>query len=368
MNKLSFVFLFVFFLSVPFVFSAIEVTNVTSIKDTILQKDEASFRITVHNTKLFSESFGLYSIDQDWILRQEPLFTSLDANETKSFVLYLTAKTGTSPGPKGVDVSIRSEHDPGVVSVPLFIYLSSKDLPPLDYSPSVKIDGKINTDNAIDPRNDVVVKVQLKNRNPLNFTRLDIILASLNINAVRSITLGPFEETTEYFELRVDPTLAPQKDVLSISLKKDNKTFDSVTIPYEVISYSPFFKKESVEKDFFLKYDTTVTLFNTGNIGKEEEYKVPTTWYSRFFYKTTPYAQLRKDDNTLFYVWKVSLAPQASIETEFELAILTCPDFVMNFTREPERDNLPRIENFDLILYVIILSSSDSTFGISHFM
>lgn len=319
MNKLVYALLFVFCMSIPFAFAAIEMVDVTPVKDTILQKQEASFNITIHNTRFSEESFALFSDDTEWIVRQEPLFTSLLPNETRRFTLYLTPKVGTSTGPKGIELTLRASSNQNPIVRPIYVYLSSGEVPALDYNPSVKILARINTDNTVDPRDSVVIKVQLKNRNPLDIKNLDVVLSSNNINTVRSIALGPFEETTEYFEIRVNPNLPPQKDILVVLLKRDNKTFDYENVPYEVISYSPFFKKETTEKDSFLRTDTSVLLFNIGNIEKEEEYKIPTDWFTRFFSSTTPDAQLRRDGKVLYQVWKVNLEPQDSYRIDYSI-------------------------------------------------
>lgn len=309
MNKSFVSFVFALLVSIPVLFGYVEILDATSIKDAIFLKDEASFNITIQNTKNSIESFEIFLQDDDWILRREPFFTSLSPSETRTFTIYLIPKTGIVAGPKGIDLIIKSQQDENVVSKKLYVYISPNEGPFIEYVPSVKPTLKVNDNNLVDPRNPVSLKLELKNRNPLVFEKLDIIISSKNLNTQRSIKLGSFEETTEYFDFTLDKSLFPQKDTIRLSLIKDNKTFETLQLEYEVISYSSPFIVDVSEDVSFLSREVEVIFSNDGNIDRIEEYKIPVNWYSRFFYETVPSAQLRKEGRQRYYVWSIEIGP-----------------------------------------------------------
>ena len=295
-----------FLLLVPFSLAQLEV-SVEPLRDSILLEDEASFNVTVKNLDSQETSIDVFSQDTDWILRRSPRITSLDGNQKKSFTLYLNPTSAVTTGPKGIDIFFKSLNDDEVISKVFYVYLGSDSLPFFDYSPSVKVNAKINDINQVDPREKVNVKVELKNRNPLKFDELKIILSSNFFSTQKTIELGPFEETTEYFEFSVDNSLKPQTDYVYVQLIRGNDTFEDESFTYEIVPFSPFFKKEVNTKEFFMGESNNVTFTNVGNINKEEVFKVPVNLFSKYFYSFEPVGEYVVEGNDRYYVWDINL-------------------------------------------------------------
>lgn len=298
-----------FLLMVPLSLAQLEV-EVSPLRDSIILKDEASFNVTVRNLENQETSIDIFSQNTNWILRRSPRITTLGPKEEKSFILYLNPTSGVTTGPKGVDISFKSLNDNALTSKVFYVYLGSDTLPFFDYNPSVKINVKVNELNQVDPREKINVRLELKNRNPLDFEELKITLSSSYFSTQKLIELGPFEETTEYFEFSVDNSLKPQNDYVYVQLMRNNETFEDESFTYEIVSFSPFFKKEVDTKEFFMGESNNVTFTNVGNIEKEEVFKVPVNWFSKYFYNFEPTGEYVVEGKDRYYVWALELDPR----------------------------------------------------------
>jgi hypothetical protein len=307
--KSVFTFLIVFIALASFVNAAFDV-SVVPVKDSILLKGEASFDISVKNLGPSDELIEVYSENTDWILRRSPMITVINGYQTATFTLYFTPVSGISTGPKGIDVTFRSGIDSSKVVKQFFVYISSGgDINLIDYQPSVKVGLKVNSDDTVDPRENIALKLNLKNRNPLVMKNLEVFLSSRYFSDKRNISLNSFEETTEYFDFRVDSTIVPQDDYVYVELRYMNHTFEDISFPYKIVAYSPFFKKDIKSDKTLFTDKVTVEFSNTGNIEKTEEFEIPVKFYDRLFYSSTPDGKFVKDSVGRYLVWTVNLKP-----------------------------------------------------------
>ncbi|MBN2880535.1 hypothetical protein JXM83_00640 [Candidatus Woesearchaeota archaeon] len=314
MRKFCVLFVLVFILSSLSVLAELEV-SVKPVQDSIFLYGEASFDVTVKNLRAVEDSIEIFTKDTDWIIRRNPLVTSIGPHEIKTFTMYFILSAFSNPGPKGVDIAFKTSDDKSLVKQ-FYIYVSPSETE-VDFNPSARILTKINNDGKVDPREKVSLKLELKNRNALDLGNIQIVISGKNLNAMRNISLGPYEETTEYFDFKIDSTLVPQKDYFYVELKRNNLTFEDETFNYEIISYSPFFRKDVVSDNFFFKEDVKIILSNIGNIDKNEEFKVPTSFVSKFFFKSEPKAEFVTDDSGSFLVWHIKLSPQETYELHY---------------------------------------------------
>jgi hypothetical protein len=210
-----------------------------------------------------------------------------------------------------IPVTVKSTETGLSEQVELPIYLKSGRMAGI-YPPTVTADVEIP--EKIDPRETFQIKVDLRNRNPLNISELKIKLSSILINKETTTSLESLEEKTIIITYSLDPLQPPREDTVDLELYVNNEKIRSVEdIPVEVISYSEIKASFSEEKSF-LKEEKKITYTNDGNVRRQETLKIEMGFFRDLFTSTNPKTYVIKEDDKRYRALDVDLKPNGKID------------------------------------------------------
>jgi len=270
-------------------------------QQSIGQNDVAEYNLTIFHDYVNIEFFEVYSPEVLWDIRTND---ALQIKPGKPFNTILTIRPlNINPGLYGVPIHVKRTGTNEVKKALLYMEVNG---PPSTstYLPAVR--GTAEIPAFVDPRNDIVITVNLENQNRRNLTELKVKARGDVINQDFITSLNPLERKTVRFVARVDPRTRPQSDTLKVSViateRDKGYQFDLPPIDYEVASYGQLAPSVEVVKSF-LKTVRIITLTNDANILIEEPFAFAMPWYARIFTKTDPSA--RVEDGSL--VWDVQI-------------------------------------------------------------
>ena len=164
----------------------------------------------------------------------------------------------------------------------------------------------------LDPRTAVPLRLQLKNRNPLNITGLTIKVSSPHFDAEEITNLGPLsEKTRDITGLTLHPLTAPGEADVIIQLIYAENVIGQVTKNYKIKEYTQI-KQDVKERSFFFKNTKDVVITNNGNVKNTAVVSVPTSLIKSLFVSATlPYQTIVKDGERVL-LWNIPLSSDES--------------------------------------------------------
>ncbi len=274
---------------------------ITPEQQTINQDEKAYYNITVAHTLKTIEFFEIYSPEVLWDIR---VHDALQIMPGQAFTTTLTIQPlNINPGLYGVPIHVKrtgtNDLEKSIVYMEVIGSPSS-----LTYLPAVR--GTVEIQQFVDPREEVVVTVNLVNQNRRDLKEINIKLRSDVINQDFTRSLKPSERKTERLEVKIDPATPPQQDTLQVTVivTEADKAyqFDLPPINYAITSYGQL--APTVElTEAFLKKTRMITIANKANIVLQEPFAYPLPWYARLFTRTTP--ESRTENGQL--VWDIAL-------------------------------------------------------------
>ena len=313
--------LFVYFLAFTLLFSSAYAESlfsaeVTPVNDKITPYEEARFTLKVLNNQAFGDTFRLSVEDISWNLQTNPLadyFGGMDveAASSKSTTAIIKPVQPMPFSQYRVSIFIESMQAGAKIKTDLLILLRNPGPSVRDYVPDI---GKlVEIGKEIDPRKEVLVRVNLQNRNARNIDSVAVQLRSNLINSDIKSSLGPLERKTVEYRAKLDPLTKPQKDTLKITLIVENKSLaPSIEEDYEIIDYSAIVSAEQPLKTSFLETKREIVYSNEGNAKAEKLVEIEITALKGLFTKANPDAFIITRDNKRFLAWQLSLQPNES--------------------------------------------------------
>ena len=303
MNKKAVIWIVLIFLFATIAYAEDSFLAKISPQEVVIKQDEtAEFNLSITHTSDEPESFEIYSENVIWdvrvqdVLRIEPS-TMLN---TKLFVRPLNVNPGAYWVPltvKMVGSNLKNEKD-------VLLEIQSLIPPEQSYLPAIR--GEVYMQDDIDPRDELKIRVKLKNQNRRTLDRVNVKIRSNAINKDYEAKLEPLEEKELKFFIKLPPRTQPQEDMIKVTIivpEKDQAfRFDLDPMPLEILDYRDFKEEVKVEEGF-LKTTYLVTLVNNGNIPYEDQYKVESSFFKNIFVTTVPRAQKIKGN----LIWDVEL-------------------------------------------------------------
>jgi hypothetical protein len=284
---------------------------VTPSDNDIYRNESASYDVSISNFEANIADFQVYTIDPSWNIKTEPLDLSVAPKAPLNFKLYLRPSTTADYGTQGVLVSFKDLNSGSVMQKSLVLSLRNPDgSPGRDYAATVAIDVLMPYD--IDPRAPIPLRLQLRNRNPLNISNLDIRITSPHFARNTTISLAPLSEKTKDIPgITIDPLTPPGESEVLVQLYYDGNEVTQVTKNYHVKEYTQI-KQLISEQKFFFKTEKTVTITNDGNVQNTAIVTIPTSLLKNLFISSTlPYESKVVDDQRVV-VWSISLDGNAT--------------------------------------------------------
>ncbi len=291
----------------------------------------AAFTVTIGNNNLkLNDTFRLSAVDVNWAVQSEPLedylggFT-LMPGESKQINLIFKPAEGVSRGPKKVELLIKSELSGVTESRYFFINVGESEPSLKEYLAAVsKI---LDMPREIDPREPVVIRLNLENKNPKNIELMTIDLKSRLIQKQETTSLSPLASRNVAITVNLDPNTVPQQDVMRVSLIVDGKTLQPILEEkYEVIGYSTLKEQSLPGQNSFLKSTQGTSYFNDGNMKAEKQVLQETNFFTRFFTSTEPEAYITTKNGKQYLSWDLEMEPmqtrQITVTKDYRLLFL----------------------------------------------
>ncbi|MBI4439360.1 hypothetical protein HY638_00140 [Candidatus Woesearchaeota archaeon] len=275
----------------------------------------ARFNVTITNTGDFSDTFRVFSLlYPDWDLRTDPIENPIKVEvgpgETKTKGVLFEPLHVVGIGTYVVGIKVESEGTGLIISVPRRVSLSSGPSEG-QYVPTVTINA--NAPEEVSPGKDFEIDLDIKNQNILSLEELKLVITTRNglFYKEMDLSLAPKEGVLRTVSVNLDPFTQPQKDVLSVEIRRGNETISSATRRMDVIQYSEITQKRQ-EDSFLLKGTETVTFTNKGNVKYDGPVTLEYSWYLLPIISTEPDATYRYEDGKSLFEWSISLEPGES--------------------------------------------------------
>ena len=271
-------------------------------QQSIGENELAEYNLTIFHDYPSIEFFEIYSPEVLWDIRTKD---SLQVPPKKPFNTILTIQPlNINPGLYGVPIHIKRTGSNQLKKALLYMEVTGSPSA-TTYMPALR--GTVEIPPFVDPRNEIVITVNLENQNKRNLTDLSVKVRSNVINQDYVTSVGPLERRTVQFTARVDPRTPPQRDTLQVTVvstvKDKGYQFDLPPLEYDVASYGQLSPSVQVQKSF-LKTVRIITVMNNANIVLEEPFAYGLPWYQRWFTGTSPNAA-RTENGAL--VWDAKL-------------------------------------------------------------
>ena len=316
----AFWFLSVFLLLSPIVLAQVIsqpseiLIDIKPIRDAISAGDVAVFNVTITNEMSYDDSFRIrFSNDVEWTILTEPLkykFSRFDlaVGESANFLVKIRASPAAGLGYNQyiIGMVVSAEVTKKEATSHLTIGYGPQFLTPKQYA--ALIVARVDVPEMVDPRGAMLIKLNLKNKNPLNISGLDIFLKSLVVDQKMTIDLMPLEEKTLYITQELNPLESPKQDVLVVEIVRQNATLVRLEKSFEVISYSKF-DTTTKERKALLENIYLIQVINNGNYKTTNNVKHQTTFLKSVFTQTEPMARLVKEDGKRYIEWTLELGP-----------------------------------------------------------
>jgi len=299
--------------------AAIFDVRVEPVTDQIFPGETAIYDIYTSNPEeQADELFMDFSEDPSWSVITKPAYHqtsyTLEPGEEKRTTIMLMPDETVDPGQVfNYGFNILSKKDSFSRFIELEVFLRNPDRL-RDYVPIIETDVDINTE--VDPREQAIMTINLKNFNPLNISDLTIDIESTvdSENDKTIVTqLGPLEEKSIEVVISYDDLQPPAKDTFTVtaSVPSRNKTFDSKEKTTTILGYNEIIKDSRVEEQF-LKTINMVSYYNDGNQPAQESYRIKTSAFRQLFTSSEPEPEVIKDGGYRYLEWTFDLDAQES--------------------------------------------------------
>jgi hypothetical protein len=294
------------------------IVSSTSVVNSIKNGEQALFQVSVMNNQDVSDTFRFYSSDILWNVQSDPLFyyfggIDLLPRENKTIDVLVSPISTAPPGNYRIELAFSSENTGEKINAPLTVYVQSSIPLIRDYFAAVA--NIVEMPAVVDPRQPVVITVNLENKNPKNISVLEIQLNSKLFHDSQTTSLGPLEEKTIMLNEAIDPLTVPQNDTLYVTLLADNVTLTpTLQEKYSTIAYSTIIARNTFFQKGFFKSANTTSYKNDGNVGVTTTVEMSSNLFSRLFTRTEPKSFTINRDGKSYLAWELNLEPQESKE------------------------------------------------------
>src|SRR3989338_5688435 len=224
--KNIFLFLFVLLFYPIAAYAASFDVKAVPVLDTININEPAKFNFEITNNLNTRQEFRIYTLDYPfWDIRTDPITNPITLvvmpKSTESIEILIDPLHVPQAGAYAVNIYVQSETTEQRAIVPVEIGIKSTEPLIGGYVPTVIT--SISIPEKIDPREEIPIKINLNNQNPINYDDLIIKIQSDVINDAISYKLGPREEKVLALAKKADPFTKPQKDKLSVTVFKGER-------------------------------------------------------------------------------------------------------------------------------------------------
>ena len=306
MRKLIIVVIALFLL--PLVSAKLTVTD-EAVKNVIMPDEGASFNIDVSSEDA-SDNYGIITTDSNWRLKGKSSI-DLEQGKKQSIKLEFYPIGAVKPGSYSVNLRVYSNTKPeNFADHPIFIKL---------VSPAELIEAGFEYNpQGLDPKKENLVKLNVKNKNPISLDDVKIKIESSLFDDERIISLLPSESRSE--ELRVSFKDFIEKGSYEVRLlvTMKDKTLIDRTEKINVGYYSDVTDDNAAQEGFLIK-NIKVIRENKGNVVADEEYSLRLNSFEKTFTSVHPEpTEINSKDGLYYYKWDFKINPGDSYRIEIK--------------------------------------------------
>jgi hypothetical protein len=325
MKKTVFIFLILALLSISAVSALTFETSITAVKSKIYLNEEAIFTLMLRNDLPTIENFLIYSTEVTWSISADPPGARNPKlyPETNTFInLKLKPTSYITPGFYIVPISVKNPETRELRVVSAGVEILSTEPFGGQYLPGIRTE--VEVPGKVDPREELLVKVNLINQNQLNISQLLITLRSSLIKKEYTTSLDPLETKTVNFNINLEDLTEPQRDIIYTTIKVGPHAFEPEPNIYDVLSYGEVKETRDVKRGFF-KTVKSLQLENTGNARLEHTTRIPYGFFTSLFTRASPKGKRTTFEGSRHLAWTVTVEPGSTtaikITTNYQFLI-----------------------------------------------
>ncbi len=287
------------------------------INNKITQSETASFYIILENNNTENETVRMYFEDINWVFRTEPLsyyFTGIELKpgEKKVFPVYIKPSISLPYNTYLLNLEFKTKNEKKTLTLPVLLRIPGAEIG--EYLTAVS--KFVEVPLQVDPRKEVPIKINLRNRNPKNIENFTIIISSDYFYKTIHTSLKPLEKKTIIENITLQKNLTPQKVDFKVTFIADGEELTPpIKESFYIIPYSDV-KKTVEEKKGFFRTEYYYTYKNEGN----EETTIQETIKTNLFSK--PFITIIDENNNIiekttinnetgtYLVWSIKLKPE----------------------------------------------------------
>jgi hypothetical protein len=270
------------------------------------------FNVEIRSNYLIDQTFQVFSPEVSWDIDIGGSFT-VPKKESINKTLIVTPLQNVNPGRHTLPIIFKAVGSAAIRKV--LILDVSEALPPgASYLPSIR--GELHIQSELDPRRPVKVGLVIKNQNKRTLDDVQIKLRSEFINGDFKTSLGPLEEKTLTYDIRLDPSSPPRKDTLTAHLlvEADKQyQFDILPTQYKILSYGEIVE-DTEETEGFLTKNLVISLKNSGNDEIGHVFSVPASFWSRPFVDSSLPGEFKQGELR----WNIRIEPGEELKVDVE--------------------------------------------------
>ncbi|MFH2027957.1 MAG: hypothetical protein ABIJ08_02360 [Nanoarchaeota archaeon] len=285
------------------------------IKDGITLDEVAEFDLTIFNNMSTTQQYRLVKLDYpywDYYTKsRESLIFNIGPNQSKTINLFVDPLHVASLGTVDVNLKIKRTESDEEKIISLRVAILSSGSVVGGYVPTVV--SNLNIPKEIDPKQEIPLKINLNNQNPLEYDEIIISIKSNTINQEIKTDLGAKEKKDVELNLRINANTKPQDDTITLTLLNRDRVIDGPkSIKFSIISYTDIVENV-VASGNLLNVQKDITFTNDGNDIYKGEVAVETNLFKSWFTFSSPKGEIVDDGGKRKVRWNVEIDPGSSV-------------------------------------------------------
>jgi hypothetical protein len=277
--------------------------------EAIYPDEQASFPVIITNDRSATDTVELtLRADTQWSFETRPLtylspFTIQEGDSAVFDLLVTPISPSLLSGKYSLTIPFSSFLTGETTAYDVIVQIKNPDSL-TDYVPALSF--VLDAVEDVDPRKISKVKLEVRNRNPLNITEMVVDVSSSLYNETKIVPIEPLETTTIIFEIQYDPQQEPTDDILVLTVTAGETIFTPIRKEIHIIQYVDIIEYKHNPQGFFFKTTTVTEYTNKGNAETAERLIYPTSLFAQFFTSTDPDGDVIHDNGLLYYATDVT--------------------------------------------------------------
>lgn len=278
-------------------------------QNSIFTFEKAQYNLSVTNYGDAANTFTVHTSDVSWYVTPKPILGVIQPSETKTISLSIAPRASqVNVGPNAVPVTVRETTERTERTREAIVFVKSADYVPPSYVPNVDLAVRYNSD--VSSKEDLVLDIYLKNRNPLYIEGLQVVIDSPIFNKEYITNLDPLTEQSTKVPIKLNKYLEAKDHELIVEIFYQGEKIGSSKSDFRILPFSNI-KEERTVKDSWFKKFVDIGLYNDGNVGNTYRVKYKINAFRKIFLSSSEeYTGVVEEDGQKYLVWDVTIDAQ----------------------------------------------------------